>query len=237
MAVVLTPPAVLLTQIVGRETFSELWLPVVLATPIVAALSFLLSDLAGHAGKRLQRGLFDDWGGSPAAQMLSYAESEVKPETLRRVHRKLEQADKAAIGALVTRPKDTEIDTIREHGLMLNRAIGSPGYPPDPDRARDRAEQAFKRSYYPDGITRQMAAILADGDRREVCAKIGAPTLVLHGEDDPLVKLAGGQDTAAHIPGAKLHTIKGWGHDLPLELVDEIADAIAENAKSAHAQA
>ena len=151
-------------------------------------------------------------------------------------HRKLEPADKAALGALIKRPKDTEIETIREHGLMLNRAIGSPAYPPDPERAKDRAEETFKRSFYPQGIQRQMAAIIADGDRREVCKRISVPTLVLHGEGDPLVKLEGGKDTAAHIPGAKLHTIPGWGHDLPLELVDEIADAIAGHANEATAQ-
>ena len=62
---------------------------------------------------------------------------------------------------------------------------------------------------------------------------IAVPTLVLHGEDDPLVPCEGGRDTAACIPGAKLKTIRGWGHDLPLELVDEVADAIAGHAKSA----
>jgi len=57
--------------------------------------------------------------------------------------------------------------------------------------------------------------------------------LVLHGEDDPLVKLEGGKDTAAHIPGAKLVTIPGWGHDLPAELIDRIADEIAVHTRSA----
>jgi len=56
---------------------------------------------------------------------------------------------------------------------------------------------------------------------------IKAPTLVIHGEDDPLVPLAGGRDTAAHIAGARLRTISGMGHDLPLALVDTLADAIA----------
>jgi len=51
---------------------------------------------------------------------------------------------------------------------------------------------------------------------------------VLHGEDDPLVKLEGGKDTAAHIPGAKLVTIPGWGHDIPLELIGPVADHIGE---------
>ena len=82
-------------------------------------------------------------------------------------------------------------------------------------------------------MPRQLAAIIADGCRRERLAGVKAPTLVIHGEADPLVPLAGGQDTAAHIPGAKLKTIPGMGHDLPLALVDEIADAIADHARTA----
>ena len=58
------------------------------------------------------------------------------------------------------------------------------------------------------------------------------PTLVVHGEDDPLVPVAGAHDTAAHIPGAKLHLIPGMGHDLPVELVEEMADVIAGHARS-----
>ena len=78
-----------------------------------------------------------------------------------------------------------------------------------------------------------MAAIIDDGDRRARLKDVRVPALVLHGEDDPLVKLAGGQDTAAAIPGAVLKTFPGWGHDLPMELVDEIADAIANHAFAA----
>ena len=76
-----------------------------------------------------------------------------------------------------------------------------------------------------------MAAIMADGDRRERLKRVTAPTLVIHGEDDPLVPVEGGKDTAAAIPGAKLLTIPRMGHDLPLELVGQIADAIAGVAK------
>jgi pimeloyl-ACP methyl ester carboxylesterase len=62
---------------------------------------------------------------------------------------------------------------------------------------------------------------------------ISVPTLVLHGEDDPLVPCEGGRDTAACIPGAKLKTIAGWGHDLPLELVEILSDDIAAHARNA----
>ena len=81
-------------------------------------------------------------------------------------------------------------------------------------------------------MPRQFAAIIADGDRRERLQSVKAPTLVMLAEADPLVPLAGWQDTAAHIRGARLKTVPGMGHDLPLELVDEIADAIAAHARS-----
>jgi pimeloyl-ACP methyl ester carboxylesterase len=77
-----------------------------------------------------------------------------------------------------------------------------------------------------------LAAIIDDGCRRSRLSGVKVPTLVLHGEDDPLVKLEGGQDTAKHIPGAKLITIPGWGHDIPLELIDPVANHVAEHARS-----
>lgn len=145
---------------------------------------------------------------------------------------KLERAKPEAIKALTTRPADDKIDTIREHGLKLSYAIGSPGYRADPEVIKDKVEVNFRRSFYPAGLPRQLAAIIADGCRRVRLGAITAPTLVVHGEDDPLVPLSGGEDTAAHIPGATLKTFPGMGHDLPVELVEPMADVIAEHAKA-----
>ena len=146
---------------------------------------------------------------------------------------KLPPARPEAIKALITRPKSTEEDLLVDHGVMLARTIGSPGYPSDEDRLRERTRISVRRSFYPEGPTRHLSAIVADGDRRTMLKDVRVPTLVLHGEDDPLVPVEGGRDTAASIPGAKIKTIPGWGHDLPLELVDEVAGAIAEHAKAA----
>ena len=143
---------------------------------------------------------------------------------------KLPPARKEALKALVTRPKSSEEDVLVDHGVMLARTIGSPGYPSEENRLRDRALTSVRRSFYPEGPTRHLSAIVADGDRREMLRSVSVPTLVLHGEDDPLVPCEGGHDTAACIPGAKLRTIPGWGHDLPLELVDELASLIARHA-------
>ena len=145
---------------------------------------------------------------------------------------KLPQAKPEAMKALITRPANNDEETLVEHGVMLARTIGSPGYPAPEDRLRERTRASVQRSFYPEGSTRHLSAIVADGDRRAMLKGIGVPTLVLHGEDDPLVPCAGGRDTAATIPGAQLKTIPGWGHDLPLELVDEIADAIAAHARA-----
>jgi pimeloyl-ACP methyl ester carboxylesterase len=150
-------------------------------------------------------------------------------------HRKLPQGSREAIGVLTKRPASMDEDVLVEHGVKVAHAIGSPGYRADPDALRERSRALIKRSFYPAGMPRQFAAIIADGDRRERLQSVKAPTLVIHGEADPLVPLAGGEDTAAHIKGAKLKTIPGMGHDLPLELVDEIAEAIADHAKSAMA--
>ena len=145
---------------------------------------------------------------------------------------KLPAAKPEALKALVTRPKSMEEEALVDHGVMLARTIGSPGYPSDEKRLRDRARASVQRSIYPEGPTRHLSAIVADGDRREMLKDVSVPTLVMHGEDDPLVPVEGGRDTAAAIPGAKLKTIPGWGHDLPLELVDEVAEAIASHARA-----
>lgn len=146
---------------------------------------------------------------------------------------KLPPAQKSALDVLTKRPQSMAETVLVDHGVKIGRTIGSPGYPADEARLRANVTRDLRRSLYPAGMPRQLAAIIADGCRRERLARITAPTLVIHGEADPLVSVEGGCDTAAHIAGARLKTISGMGHDLPLALVDEIADAIAEHARSA----
>lgn len=145
---------------------------------------------------------------------------------------KLPAAEKHAIEALTNRPTSMEEEVLVAHGMKISQAIGSPAYRPDPELQRKRVLETVRRSVYPEGLQRQMAAIIDDGDRTQRLQQVKAPTLVLHGEDDPLVKVEGGRATAEAIPGAKLKTFPGWGHDLPLELVDQLADEIAAHAKS-----
>lgn len=146
---------------------------------------------------------------------------------------RLPAARKEALAALVKRPASTDEAVLVDHGMMLARTIGSPAYPAEEERLRERVTAGLRRSFYPEGATRHLSAVVADGDRRSMIRRITVPTLVLHGEDDPLVPCEGGRDTAATIPGARIRTIPGWGHDLPPELVDEIAGEIAGHAKGA----
>lgn len=148
-------------------------------------------------------------------------------------NRKLPGGTKEAIAVLTKRPASMDEGTLVEHGVKVAHAIGSPAYRPDPEVLRERSRALIRRSFYPAGFPRQFAAIVADGDRRERLRSVTAPTLVIHGEADPLVPLPGGEDTARAIPGARLKTVPGMGHDLPLALVDEIADAIAAHAGTA----
>lgn len=146
-------------------------------------------------------------------------------------NRRLPRSDKEAMRVLTSRPMSGEPEDMIAFSVRAARVIGSPGYPADEDRLQRRVRADFERGWYPQGVARQMAAIVADGDRREMLKNVKAPTLVIHGENDPLVPIAGGRDTASHIAGATLLTIPGMGHDLPLGLVDTMADAIAGHAK------
>ena len=147
-------------------------------------------------------------------------------------NRRLPRPRPEALKALMDRPPaNATLDQVVPVVINVSRAIGSPAYPVPETRLRERIERDFHRSFYPQGAARQLAAIIDDGDRRARLKRIGAPSLVIHGIDDPLVPVEGGRDTAANIRGAKLHEIKGMGHDLPLELVEEISDVIASHAQ------
>jgi pimeloyl-ACP methyl ester carboxylesterase len=136
---------------------------------------------------------------------------------------------KPAAMAVLTAPApdpNADLEAFIAHGIANARTIGSPGYPFEEAVLRERVVSDMRRSYNPAGVGRQMAAVTATGDRRERIGAISAPVVVLHGADDPLVPLAGGQDTAASIPGAELRVIPGMGHDMPPSLYATFIDAI-----------
>jgi pimeloyl-ACP methyl ester carboxylesterase len=123
------------------------------------------------------------------------------------------------------------------HGVRNAKVIGSPGYPWTDAQLRERVIAEHARAFNPAGVARQMAAIRADGDRTPALGKLSLPVMVLHGADDPLVQVIGGEATAAAIPGAELRVIPGMGHDLPPSLYDVFVDAITTAASRAKANA
>jgi pimeloyl-ACP methyl ester carboxylesterase len=119
-------------------------------------------------------------------------------------------------------------DAVVRRALEVWKILGSPGYPLDVERVARVAALSFERGYDPAGFGRQFAAILASGDRTAALNELSVPALVIHGEADPLVQLPGGIATADAIPGAKLLTFPGMGHDLPRPLWPDIVGAVTE---------
>jgi len=117
------------------------------------------------------------------------------------------------------------------HGMKLRRTIGSPGFPTPEAELRAFVEMNVDRRYYPEGVGRQYVSVMASGDRVDLLKTIKAPTLVLHGEEDPLLPVECGRDVAKLVPGAEIETIAGWGHDFPPQLVPRIVDRIASFCK------
>jgi pimeloyl-ACP methyl ester carboxylesterase len=126
-------------------------------------------------------------------------------------------------------------DDAAERLVRAYRVIGSPGHPLDEAWLREVGRRMFERGLDPAGARRQNAAILASGDRRPGLAGVRAPTLVLHGAADPMVRPDGGRATAAAVPGARLVVLPGMAHDLPRALWPAIADEIRAVADRAGA--
>jgi pimeloyl-ACP methyl ester carboxylesterase len=133
-------------------------------------------------------------------------------------------------------PAGSPIETIIERELLVRQALASPAYPTDEAHVRTAIQRDIARSYDPVGFERQAAAILVEGDRRAALRQLTVPTVVVHGDADPLVPVANGYDTAATIPGADLRIIPGLGHDFPAPLIATFADAITAAAARANAK-
>jgi pimeloyl-ACP methyl ester carboxylesterase len=149
--------------------------------------------------------------------------------------RSLPGADRKIALHMIRRPSSADADTLQEYAMRTWRLIGSPAYQPSDEVLIAKLSQGFRRSYYPPGHARQMAAILASGDRVSILQKVVAPTLVIHGKADPLVPVSGGIDTARLVRGAKLELIEGMGHDLPQPLLLEFVEMISSHAAASAA--
>ena len=139
-------------------------------------------------------------------------------------------------GAVLTAPAPdpaADYEAYVAHGINNARIIGSPAYPWTDDEIRGRVIAEHARAYNPPGVARQMSAVRGDGDRTEALKGLKLPVVVLHGADDPLLPKAGGEATAAAIPGAELRIVPGMGHDVPPGLYATIIDAILSAASRA----
>lgn len=174
--------------------------------------------------------------GGMIAQHLGFAHGQrVKSLTLMMTtsgHRGLPRESLKVRRALLSRPRPAatpqqRFEHILDHYASLYGVIGSPGYRPDPGLLRERIAHSVRRSLRPQAVARQLVAIAADRHRAERLPRIAAPTLVLHGEADPLIPVAAAHDLARRIPGARLQTLAGWGHDLPEPLWPRLTSEIA----------
>jgi pimeloyl-ACP methyl ester carboxylesterase len=127
--------------------------------------------------------------------------------------------------AVLVRPAAKSRDEAITASIEAQKIIGTQSEIDD-DRLRARAETAYDRCYFPPGIGRQIIGIMASGDREDGLRALDLPTLVIHGSDDPLVGVTGGERTAELVPGAELLVIEGMGHDLPPVHWPQVIEAI-----------
>jgi pimeloyl-ACP methyl ester carboxylesterase len=138
-----------------------------------------------------------------------------------------------ALYRILLKRAPAERDAYIDHMAAVFKAIGSPGFDRDEDDIRELAARSYDRDDDRNATGRQLAAILASGNRTRKLRRIAAPTLVVHGASDRLVAPSGGKATAKAVDGARLMVVDGMGHDLPRELWPRLIDAIADHARGA----
>jgi pimeloyl-ACP methyl ester carboxylesterase len=128
-----------------------------------------------------------------------------------------------ALLALIKGPSpDSPREVIVENSVRVSKIIGSPGYPTPEEKLRAEAIEGYERSHYPQGIARHFGAVLGSGSLRRFDRQIKAPTVVIHGRADILMRPSGGRAIASAIPNARLVLFDGMAHDLPEALWDDI---------------
>ena len=151
--------------------------------------------------------------------------------------RGLPHASPAVMRVLLRRPDGRSPQALADHYVKLFEAIGSPAFAQPEAELRERIAAAMARGFYSEGTLRQLLAVMADTQRARLLPRITAPTLVVHGQADPLLPYACGEDTARRITGAQLLGIEGMGHDLPPGVVQRLLPALLRHFKIAESQA
>jgi pimeloyl-ACP methyl ester carboxylesterase len=145
--------------------------------------------------------------------------------------RGLPQGKPEALAMLGSVPENDTREARVRHGMKLRQTIGSPGYPTPETELRAFVEKNVDRRWYPEGVGRQYVSVIASGDRVDLLKTTKVPTLVLHGEEDPLLPVECGRDVARLVPGAEIETWPGWGHDFPKALVPKVVERITAFCK------
>ena len=122
-------------------------------------------------------------------------------------------------------------------GLDYTEADVTQEFCENPNDVRDMARTSWDRDHDRSASGRQLAAIIASPERGKDLEGVTAPTLVIHGKADKLVRPSGGKATARRVPGARLLLIDGMGHDLPRQVWPRIVQAIVDNARRADVEA
>lgn len=203
---------------------------------------YLLTDMAADA-----TGLMDHLGiesahvvGASMGGMIAQTMAIHHPERVRSLvsimsttgNRRVGLPAPKTFGTLLARPAPGR-DAAIEQAVKTFRIVGSPGYPMDEQRLREIAGASYDRGHSRAGVARQLHAVTASGDRTRALRNLRLPATVIHGSKDPLVHPSGGRATARAIPGARLRTIDGMGHDLPRDLWPTFTEEISSNAARA----
>ncbi len=215
---------------VGRSTrFDHVRPPAVreLLTRRPRKLAYTLADMAGDAA-----GLIEALGlesahvvGASMGGMIAQVLTIERPERVRSLVSIMSTTGSrfvgqpaAAVYPFFVKPMPKSKEGFLERGLALWKVIGSPGFPRTDEEIRDLLERSYERGLSPTGTMRQLAAIVASGNRTKDLRRISVPTLVIHGTKDKMIRVSGGKATARAIPGARLELIEGMGHDMPREV-------------------
>ncbi len=134
---------------------------------------------------------------------------------------------------LTRRPAGKDLGALVDFGVQNWTLLQGREYKTPPEELRAFTERVVQRSVSPAGFMRQLQAVMNEPNRVRELKKLKLPTLVLHGGDDPLIHVSGGQSVAKAVPGAKLEIIPGWGHDMPAALNQRLTGLIADHARSA----
>ena len=202
------------------------------------ASPYTLADMAGDAV-----GVLDALGiqrahvcGASMGGMIAQHMAALRPERVSRLTlmmtssgaRRLPQPSVKLRAALLERRAAgaQDVDTEVERLMRLFTLIGSPAYRPEREAFKARLAASVRRAWRPNGVVRQLVAVVADGDRTPLLSRISVLTHIVHGAEDPLVPVAAAHDLHASIAGSTLEIIEGMGHDLPAALWPRLAAAI-----------